>query len=135
MNKKPTKRAPSSRELPGPLGWIGEGLALPQRFTAEAEAGGFEGPGYRFHISIDVELADGRLRAHRVCVETDSDRGVTAAALRSVSVRRIVTANALQRVARVTLGPKATSYETANPKDADVIAAVEAAVGYVEAKP
>jgi hypothetical protein len=114
---------------PGPLGWIGEGLALPVRFPAEAEGG----KRYEFGITIDVELVDGRLVARRVCVETESARGVTAAFLRDVPIRTLVAETALDKVVRVTLLGKGSRLEHADRNDADVRAAVEAAVGYVEA--
>ena len=115
----------------GPLGWISEGLALPKAFTAESEGG--DGPGFR--IAIDVELIDKRLVAKRVCVETDSERGVTAANLRDVPIRRIVSATAVTKVLRVELSdPQNVKYSPTNPDDGDVVAAVEAATKYVAVK-
>jgi hypothetical protein len=113
---------------PGPLGWIGEGLALPRSFTVEGSGAGFS-------IEVTAELIDGRLRARSVCVTAEGDRGVTAALVRSVPVRQLMGRGARARVVRVELGPKATSYAPADPDDPEVIAAVEAATGYVAVTP
>lgn len=110
--------------IPGPLGWIGDGLALPARFTAEGSTDTAE-------LVVDVELLERRLVARRVCVETESDRGVTAAVLRAVPIRQLIVESARRHVVRVTILGEGMSMEPANLEDEDVIEAVEAAVGYV----
>jgi hypothetical protein len=110
-----------------PFGWIAEGLAVPERFSAKGQGDGLR-------VEIDVELLDGRLRARRVCIETNSDRGVTAAAVRSVPIRQIVIGAGVGLVHHVEISGKSVSHTLTDPNDEEVIEAVEAAVGYVEAK-
>lgn len=110
-----------------PFGWIAEGLAVPERFPAKGHGDGLS-------VDIDVELVDGRLRARRVCIETESDRGVTAAAVRSVPIRQLVIGAGVGLVHHVEVSGKSVRHTLTDPNDEVVIAAVEAAVGYVEAK-
>jgi hypothetical protein len=107
--------------------WIGEGIAVPSSFQLTAVRGALE-------VGIAVGLTDGRLRAYDVRISTTSDRGVTAAMLRSVPIRSLIIEGALELMSRVKLGPKGVAnQERVRRSDAEAVAAVEAAVGYVEA--
>jgi hypothetical protein len=106
-------------------GWIAEGIAVPERFTVTAEKDDAR-------ATIDVVLRDRRLWARRVCVESDSDRGVTAAAVRDVAILPLMLHGARGMVLRAKVGPKGIGYTPADEHDEEAIAALQAAVGYAK---
>lgn len=113
----------------GSLSWVDGGLAVPAAFppvvafNEEAEA----------RLEIEIVSADSKIRAHKVTIETDSPRGVTAALLRDLPVRFIVRGAVRELLVRVdTSGPKGPAYMPVGKLTDREAQAVQRAIGYVE---
>jgi hypothetical protein len=108
--------------------FVSEDWALPQelppvRITLES--------GDR--VELVVEVTRHRARARRVCVETDSPKGVGSAALRRVPVRNAMAIGCMESLLRITKsnGKFAFMPNDVRPKDLPVVKPlIEKLIGY-----
>lgn len=99
---KVSSPAADLHELIGDPVFISEGWALPREIPIQAELA--SGDRVEFVVEVTRESA----RARRVCVETDSPKGVGSTTLRRVPVRNTMAAGCTLRLLRVNRQPDGT---------------------------
>ena len=82
--------------------FVTDDWALPRTFTVKAELESGWG------VEIEIEVSRESARARRVCVETDSPRGVGSTLLRRVPVRNAMAVGCLDHLLRVNRQPDGT---------------------------
>jgi hypothetical protein len=108
--------------------FVSEDWALPRAIPVNADLETGE------HVEIDIEVSRTSARARRVCVETNSPKGVGSTMLRRVPVRNAMAFGCAQSLLRITRQPDGTvALMPGDVRDEDksvVVPLVENLIGY-----